>query len=139
MNERFKWIFLYGGLGWGVPFACTMYVIREIKGQPMAFGSLPVFFIICILGGMFFGAIILKYLLKNKYEKLNLRFEKLSQVLLAWIVIYSIYGLIIRFLLVPLNYNDTIGANIFGWIVWAIVLYTSFRIFEKNKTPDKSI
>ncbi|HGF8515998.1 TPA: hypothetical protein ACSE37_003978 [Acinetobacter baumannii] len=139
MSNKFKWVFLYGGLGWGVPFACIMYVIREIEGKPMAFGSLPVFFIICIIGGMFFGAIILKYLLKNKYEKLNLRFEKLSQVLLAWIVIYSIYGLIIRFLLVPLNYNDTMGAKIFGWIIWAIVLYTSFRIFEKNKSSDKSI
>lgn len=139
MSNKFKWIFLYGGLGWGIPFACIMYVIREIEGKSMAFGSLPVFLIICILFGMSFGAINFKYLSKNKYEKLNLRFEKLSQVLLAWIVIYSIYGLIIRFLLVPLNYNETIGANIFGWIVWAIVLYTSFKIFEKNKTSDKSI
>ena len=135
MNEKLKWIFLYGGVAWGIPFACIMYVIREIEGKPVAFGSLPLFFIICILGGMFFGAITFKYLLKNKYEKLNLRFEKLSRVLLVWIVIYSIYGLIIRFLLVPLNYNDTIGSNIFGWIIWSIVFYLSFKIFEDGKTP----
>ena len=66
MSNKFKWIFLYGGLGWGVPFACIMYVIREIQDKPMAFGSLPAFLIICILGGMFFGAIIFKYVLKNK-------------------------------------------------------------------------
>lgn len=136
MSNQFKWIFLYGGLGWGIPFACIMYVIREIEGKSMAFGSLPVFLIICILSGMFFGAINFKYLSKNKYEKLNLRFEKLSQVLLAWIVIYSIYGLIIKFLLVPLNYNDTIGSNVFGWVFWAIAFHISFKIFEKNKTSD---
>lgn len=66
MSNKFKWIFLYGGLGWGVPFACIMYVIREIQDKPMAFGSLPAFLITCILGGMFFGAIIFKYVLKNK-------------------------------------------------------------------------
>ena len=37
MKEEFKYIFLYGGLGWGVPFAFLMYIVREIEGKPMAF------------------------------------------------------------------------------------------------------
>ncbi|WP_180103234.1 hypothetical protein [Acinetobacter sp. YH12126] len=66
MNNKLKWIFLYGGLGWGVPFAFIMYIIREIEGKPIAFGSLPVFLIICILAGMFFGAMIFKFTSNKK-------------------------------------------------------------------------
>jgi len=65
MNNKLKWIFLYGALGWGVPFAFIMYIIREIEGKTIAFGSLPVFLIICVLGGMLFGAITFK-LASNK-------------------------------------------------------------------------
>ncbi|WP_098714795.1 hypothetical protein [Acinetobacter baumannii] len=68
MKEEFKYIFLYGGLGWGVPFAFLMYIVREIEGKPMAFGSLSVFLSICILGGLFFGTMIFKFASNKKSD-----------------------------------------------------------------------
>ena len=57
MNEKFKWIFLYGGLGWGISFACLTFAIRYIQDKPQA-SSLPIFLAICIVTGMIWGWIM---------------------------------------------------------------------------------
>lgn len=45
-------IFLYGGLGWGVPFAVFISILRWIENKPVAFGSLSIFFMISIISGI---------------------------------------------------------------------------------------
>lgn len=37
MIEENKWILLYGGIGWGIFFTFTIYIIREIQDKPMTF------------------------------------------------------------------------------------------------------
>lgn len=68
MNEKFKWIFLYGGLGWGIPFACLLSVIRETQDKPIAFGSFPIFVAVCIFAGMIFG-FLMTQLSKNAQRR----------------------------------------------------------------------
>lgn len=55
MSENFKWIFLYGGLGWGLTMATFMSVLRWIEFKPPAFDSLPIFFLVCVVCGMLWG------------------------------------------------------------------------------------
>lgn len=139
MKEKFKWVFFYGGLGWGISFTLIMSVIRDIQDKPVAFGSYPLFLTICIFGGMIFGAMMFKYAPSKKSEIQNVNLEKVSKVLLVWGIILSFYGLIIKFVLVPLGYHNTTGANILKWFVWGIILYLTNKISEDKKKPNTQI
>lgn len=139
MKEKFKWVFIYGGLGWGVSFTVIMSLIRDIQDKPVAFGSYPLFLTICIFGGMIFGAMMFKYESSKKPEIQNVNLEKVSKVLLVWGIILSLYGLIIKFLLVPLDYHNTTGANILKWFIWGIILYLTNKISEDKKKPNTQI
>jgi hypothetical protein len=139
MKEKFKWVFFYGGLGWGVSFTLIMSVIRDIQDKPVAFGSYPLFLTICIFGGMIFGSMMFKYTPSKKSGTQSVNLEKVSKVLLVWGIILSFYGLIIKFLLVPLDYQNTTGANILKWFIWGIILYLTNIITEDKKKPNTQI
>lgn len=139
MKEKFKWVFFYGGLGWGVSFTLIMSVIRDIQDKPVAFGSYPLFLTICIFGGMIFGSMMFKYESSKKSEIQSVNLEKVSKVLLVWGIILSFYGLIIKFLLVPLDYQNTTGANILKWFIWGIILYLTNIITEDKKKSNTQI
>lgn len=51
--------------------------------------------------------------------------------------VYSTSGLIIKFILAPLDYTDTIGAHIFKWVGYLgyCFLYM-FKILEDKMTSD---
>jgi hypothetical protein len=139
MKEKFKWVFFYGGLGWGISFTLIMSVIRDIQDKPVAFGSYPLFLTICIFGGMLFGAMMFKYAPIKKSGTQNVNLEKVSKVLLVWGIILSCYGLIIKFVLVPLDYHNTTGANILKWFIWGNILYLTNKITEDKKKPNTQI
>lgn len=139
MKEKFKWVFFYGGLGWGISFTLIMSVIRDIQDKPVAFGSYPLFLTICIFGGMLFGAMMFKYAPIKKSGTQNVNLEKVSKVLLVWGIILSCYGLIIKFVLVPLDYHNTTGANILKWFIWGNILYLTNKITEGKKKPNTQI
>lgn len=139
MKEKFKWVFFYGGLGWGISFTLIISVIRDIQDKPVAFGSYPLFLTICIFGGMLFGAMMFKYAPIKKSGTQNVNLEKVSKVLLVWGIILSCYGLIIKFVLVPLDYHNTTGANILKWFIWGNILYLTNKITEGKKKPNTQI
>jgi len=139
MKEKFKWIFFYGGLGWGISFTLIMSLIRDIQDKPVAFGSYLLFLTICIFGGMIFGAMMFKYESSKKPEIQNVNLEKVSKVLLVWGIILSFYGLIIKFVLVPLDYQNTTGANILKWFIWGVILYLTNKISEDKKKSNTQI
>ena len=139
MKEKFKWVFFYSGLGWGISFTLIISVIRDIQDKPVAFGSYPLFLTICIFGGMLFGAMMFKYAPIKKSGTQNVNLEKVSKVLLVWGIILSCYGLIIKFVLVPLDYHNTTGANILKWFIWGNILYLTNKITEGKKKPNTQI
>ncbi|MDK2131086.1 hypothetical protein OW666_19715, partial [Acinetobacter baumannii] len=133
MHEKLKWIFLYGGGAWGPCFALITMIIRGILDKPMAFGSFPIFLIICISGGIFLGAITYKYVINKKFEKQTYTLEKVSKGLAVWGILLSSYGLFLHFILVPLNYENTAGAYIFKWVIMGIGFYITNNIREDKK------
>ncbi|WP_434278001.1 hypothetical protein [Acinetobacter sp. CE-15] len=105
MSNNFKWIFLYGGLGWGLSMATFMSVLRWIEYKSPAFGSLPIFFVVCVVCGIGWGFFINK--LDKEKKNLNIIFPKLIKSLLLLVCTLCIYGLVFRYILVPKNLNNT--------------------------------
>lgn len=52
MNKKLKFIFINGGLGWGVTWSLFISALRWIENKPPAFGSFFILLIISIIGGI---------------------------------------------------------------------------------------
>jgi len=133
MNEKLKWIFLYGGLGWGISFTLIVSLIRDVQDKPVAFGSFPLFFTISIFGGLFVGMMMFNYVKNEPSDKQIINLEKLSKGLLVWGILLIFYGFVIKFIFVPLDYQNTIGAYIFKWFLLGIGFYQTNKIREDIK------
>ncbi|MCU4616731.1 hypothetical protein [Acinetobacter lwoffii] len=59
MNSKLKEIFLMGFM-WGIPFWLFISAIRWAENKPPAFGSLSIFLLISIIGGLCVGLISYK-------------------------------------------------------------------------------
>lgn len=132
MFKNFKWIFLYGGLGWGLSMAIFMSVLRWIEYESPAFGSLPIFFVVCVACGIGWGFFTKK--LDREKKNLNIMFPKFIKSLLLLVCTLCIYGLIFRYILVPSNLNDTFIST----LLLFLLLFTHFSLQSRLILRDKN-
>lgn len=67
MNEKYKWILLKGGLGFGPSFAFLYYFLQvHIRNNTVPFGSITALFVISILLGLVWGTAMYNMLGKQK-------------------------------------------------------------------------
>lgn len=58
MSHLYKWILVYGGLGWGLSFACVFGVIRYFQNKSIPFDSMTMYLIFCLFVGAIWGFIM---------------------------------------------------------------------------------
>lgn len=132
MSKNFKWILLYGGLGWGLSIAIFMSVLRWIEYKSPAFGSLPIFIVVCVVCGIGWGFFTKNLDKENK--NLKIIFPKLIKSLLLLVCSLCVYGLIFRYILVRNNLNDTFIST----LLLFLLLFTHFSLQSKFILRDKN-
>lgn len=122
MNKKFKAVFLFGGLGWGLPFFVLFSILRWIEYKSLAFGSLSVFFVVSVIAGCFFG-LITQILTK---ETIDIKFDikKFCKSILLFALAILIYGLVFRYILLPNNLDQ----SFIGTIILLSLLFLSALI-----------
>ena len=73
------------------------------------------------------------YVKNEPSDKQIINLEKLSKGLLVWGILLIFYGFVIKFIFVPLDYQNTIGAYIFKWFLLGIGFYQTNKIREDIK------
>lgn len=96
-----KWIFIHGGIGWGVPFAVLIYTIRWIENKSPAFGSFLILLIVSIIGGIVWGYGTYKF--DEVEEKKTFSIYKFLKSMTLISIIFCIYAQIFRYVLIPYN------------------------------------
>lgn len=128
MNEKFKWIVVYGGLGWGIPFALCMLVLRWIEYKPMLFGSSMILLFVSIVGGLLWGVVM--YQPNIQKETCKFFNPKYWKSLFYLFIILVIYAGVYRFLLVP--HHTGLGSLIFILLIIFGVIFQK-KIIINNK------
>lgn len=122
INKKIKQVFLYGGLGWGLPFFVLFSILRWIEYKSPAFGSLGVFFVVSVMAGWFSG-LITQILIKDAVDiKFNMKVFCKSILLFAFSIL--IYGLVFRYILLPNNWDQ----SFVGTIILLSLLFLSLSI-----------
>ena len=131
MNEKFKWIFLYGGVGWGLNLALFFSFLRWIEYKPPAFGSFIVLLLICILGGIVWGFFTQKMF--DKKQKLKVTFFLYMKSILLLLFVLCIYGVCFRYVLAPHQLEDTFISTflLMGLMIMAIFIHQ--KSISENK------
>jgi hypothetical protein len=109
MNKKLKFLFINGGLGWGVPFCLFISALRWVENKPPAFGSYFIFLIISIIGGIGWG--YFTYKLESKKENIDFSFFIFLKSMSLLLIIICIYGVIFRYLLTPNNLDHTLWST----------------------------
>lgn len=131
--KKIKEVFLYGGLGWGLPFFVLFSILQWIEYKPPAFGSLSVFFIVSVTAGCLVG-LITKILIKDAVEiKFDMKVFCKSILLFAFVIL--IYGLIFRYILLPNNWNQ----SFVGTIILLILLFIASLIQNRMIVKKASL
>lgn len=120
-----KWIFINGGLGWGIPFAIFIYALRWIENKPPAFGSFLILLIGSIVGGIVWGYATYKF--DSPKENTDFSIFKFLKSMALMSVIFCIYGFIFRYLLIPNNLDHTL------WSTWIFLTLVALGVFLHNK------
>ncbi|MFC6051712.1 hypothetical protein A6M14_03560 [Acinetobacter sp. Ac_877] len=132
INKIFKEFFLYGGLGWGVPFFLFYSIWRWIEYKPLAYGF-SVFFVVSVIAGCFVG-LITKILTKDA-EEIKFDFKIFYKSMLLFALAVFIYGVIFRFVLMP----NGLDRSFVGTIILLILLLISSIIQKKMIIKKASI
>ena len=130
-----KWIFIHGGIGWGIPFAVLIYAIRWIENKPPAFGSFFILLISSILGGIVWGYSTYKF--DEAEEKKTFSMYKFLKSMALIFMIFFIYGLIFRYLFIPYNLDRHFISTAVLYCLAFSGLFLHNKLFMNNK-EDKS-
>lgn len=134
MNDKLKWILISGGLGWGIPFALLTSALRWIENQPPAFGSLPIFFVVCVFSGIGWG--FFTYKLDKKRVKFNISFLKYIKSLFLLGVALCIYGILFRYVFIPNELDGTFFSTFIFIILMFLVIFIQMKFILKKVYPD---
>ena len=102
MKSKLKEIFLMGFM-WGRPFWLFISAIRWVENKPPAFGSLSIFLLVSIIGGLCVG--LISY--KPNSNKIKRDTKKLITSALILISIFVTYLIILKLILVPKGMADS--------------------------------
>lgn len=131
--KKIKEVFLYGGLGWGLPFFVFFSILRWIEYKSPAFGSLSVFFIVSVTAGCVVG-LITKILIKDAVDiKFDMKIFCKSILPFAFAIL--LYGLVFRYILLPNNWDQLFV----GTIILLSLLFLSMFIQNKMIIKKASI
>lgn len=131
--KKIKEVFLYGGLGWGLPFFVFFSILRWIEYKSPAFGSLTVFIVISIIAGCIFG-LITQILNKNR-EAIKFDVKIFFKSILVFAFAILIYGVVFRYMLIPNDWDQPF----IGMIILLILLTLSMLIQNKMIIKKASI
>lgn len=131
INKKFKEVFLYGGLGWGLPFFVFFSILRWIEYKSPAFGSLSVFFVVSVIAGCILG-LITKIFTKNALE-IKFDIEVFCKSILLFAFAILIYGVVYRYILISNSWDKPL----IGTIVLLILFFLSSLI--QNRMIKTSI
>ena len=129
-----KWIMIHGGLGWGVPFALLIFVIRWIENKPPAFDSFLILLLVSIIGGMFWGYSMYKF--DEPEAQKTFSINKVLKSMAIIVIIFCIYAVIFRYVLIPhdLDRHFISAAILFGLVFVGLFLHNKFIIPNKKKS-----
>lgn len=131
MHKKLSWI-LIGGLGWGIPFALTISIIRWIENKPVAFGSFAITLIISVIAGIIWG---LHMCNKHKDQSLlqNIGVNYLKNIV-GVAVALLLYALGFKYILTPYQLNNSLwsSALLVGLFFIVIWLQQKYWINQQN-------
>ena len=131
MNSKLKEIFLMGFM-WGIPFWLFISAIRWAENKPPAFGSLSIFLLISIIGGLCVGLISYKPN-SNKIKRTTKKFITSALILIS---VFATYLIILKLILVPKGMADSFlnTALLISLILIPIVLEK--RLYKQKFSSD---
>ena len=125
MNKKLKWIFIHGGLAWGVPFALFISVLRWIEYKPVAFRSFWLLLTLSIVAGMLWGLTIYKPAQKNPTGHLFI--VKFLQLIAYFSAILGIYGVVFRYVLLPYD----LAASLWKTGIFLLIVFIGIGLQKK--------
>lgn len=125
INKKLKWIFINGGLAWGVPFALFISTLRWIENKPSVFGSFLTLITVSIVGGIVWG--YFNYKSDRKKENIDFSISKFLKSMSLILFILCIYGFLFRYLLIPNSLDHTL------WSTFIFILLIFIGIVLQNK------